>query len=364
MEEITMSDSVEITDPKLRAIVNRVTRKIELAIEKVGANQQDPAKYPLATDPKSFEQIIASRFRRLSDEKKKNAVAKIMSRINASQTIRQAHYGDLAQVDLTKPESIEAQSKVLPFPDNLKISAEYLKGLTTIHGQVVLPTLTLLGAVPKSSGLVPQTTTDKLEFRIHNITCWDRTSDGFLGTEATDEIASGGLSIDETGDTKTVSDFLVQNFSYDGQQKAYSPPLRFTYFNLNEGTDFPKTYWINPALAEQDNGDFWDYLYNLTNSVKAEISAALAAAVGIAIGSSGGPVGAIIGAVVGAAVGAAFNLFNTIISDEIWEGPTVSCTIPSLSARWSGNTYSPQHIVTYSGYGGLYKMTYSWNLFS
>jgi hypothetical protein len=192
----------------------------------------------------------------------------------------------------------------------------------------------------------------------------DRTSDGLAGFEATDEIRLGGTSIDETGDTKIVTDFSVQTFSYDGQQKTYSPPLQFTYFNLYEGTIFPKTYWVYAALAEEDNGSFWDFLYDLTNSVKAEITAALAAAVGIAIGSSGGPVGAVIGAVVGAAVGAAFNLLKNIIDDEVFGGPTVACTIPSLTARWSGNTYSPQHVATYSGYGGSYKMTYSWNLFA
>jgi len=364
MEEITVSGGIEIVDPKLRAIVNRVVQKIELAIEKVGANQQDPNKYPLAADPKSFEQIIASHFRTLSDEKKKNAIAKIMSQINASQAIRDAKYGDWARVDLTKPESIETQSKALPFPNNLKISPEYLKSLAAVQGNVILPMLTVPGGVSKSGGLAPQQTTDKLEFRIHNVTCLDRTGDGPLGTEATDEIRLGGTSIDETGDTKIVTDFSVQTFSYDGQQKTYSPLKQFTYFNLNEGTAFPKTYWVYAALAEQDNGSFWDFLYDLTNSVKAEITAALAAAVGIAIGSSGGPVGAVIGAVVGAAVGAAFNLFKNIIDDEIFGGPTVACTIPSLTARWSGNTYSPQHVVTYSGYGGSYKMTYSWNLFA
>ena len=132
-----MSGGIEIVDPKLRAIVNRVVQKIELAIEKVGANQQDPNKYPLAADPKSFEQIIASHFRTLSDEKKKNAIAKIMSQINASQAIRDAKYGDLARVDLTKPESIETQSKALPFPNNLKISPEYLKSLAAVQGNLL-----------------------------------------------------------------------------------------------------------------------------------------------------------------------------------------------------------------------------------
>ncbi|QHT71753.1 hypothetical protein GXP67_36370 [Rhodocytophaga rosea] len=370
MEQITISDSTQLVDPKLRAIVKHVMLKLELAIEKVAANHQDPTKYPLAADPTSFEQIIAARFRILSEEKKQIAMIKIMRRIKASKEKRVAHYGDLSEVDLTKAESIESQAKAILFPQHLKFSADHLKGLTKVHGDVLLPTSTILGGEAKSNGeakisnLAATAPTDNLEFRIHTVVCRDRTSDGIAGLEASDEMRLGGASADENGDTKTVKDFSVQTFTSDGQQKNYSPPLRFTYFNLNEGTAFPKTYWVTPVLAEQDKGDFWEYLYNLTKSVEKEITAALAAAVGIAIGSSGGPVGAIIGAVVGAAVGAAFTLFKNIVGDEIFGGPALSCSIPSLTARWSGNTYSPQHVVTYNGYGGQYQMTYSWNMYA
>ncbi|MBD0378348.1 MAG: hypothetical protein ICV51_22305, partial [Flavisolibacter sp.] len=52
MKQITMSDSVEIVDPKLRALVQRIVKKIELATDKVAANSQDPKKFPLSPNPK------------------------------------------------------------------------------------------------------------------------------------------------------------------------------------------------------------------------------------------------------------------------------------------------------------------------
>src|SRR5204862_520665 len=85
---------------------------------------------------------------------------------------------------------------------------------------------------------------DNLEFRILSVKCVDRTSDGFLGTEASDEIRLGGISIDESGDTHKISDFSVMTFDKDGEKKTYDPKKQFTYFNLNEGTDYPKTYYV------------------------------------------------------------------------------------------------------------------------
>ena len=356
MKEITLSDSIQIVDPKLRAIAQRITKKVELAIEKAGANQQDPKKYPLAADPKSFEQIIVSRFKKLSPEKKKIAIAKIMSRINASKASRDAHYGDLAKIDLTKADSIEAQSKALPTPEDVKISTEYLKKLTNIHGDVILPVQSVIEEASKTNGLMLQATTDNLEFRIQSVRCNDRTSDGFLGTEATDEIRLGGITVDENGDTKTVSDFSVQTFSYDGQQKTYTTPLRFTNFNLNEGT-FPKTYIVLLALAEADMGDFSKFISDLWSSVKVEVNAAVTGAISPILGP-------ILASSVAFVLSSVVNLIIRINGDEVFVPATLSCTINSFGGTWDGRTDSPEHVASFTGFGGSYGITYDWRKYA
>ena len=102
--------------------------------------------------------------------------------------------------------------------------------------------------------------TTKLELRIHKVRCDDETN-GFLGSEAgSDEIDLGGTTVDESGDTHKVSPFRVASFGDDGDQKVFSPPRRFTFFNLTEGTAFPKGYVATLVLAEIDSGGFNDFL--------------------------------------------------------------------------------------------------------
>jgi hypothetical protein len=79
-------------------------------------------------------------------------------------------------------------------------------------------------------------TTDKLERRIQKVHCVDETNPEFWGD---DEIALGGESVDESGDVKKISPFTVRNDFDDNEQRVYTPPKRFTEFNLRErGDDF------------------------------------------------------------------------------------------------------------------------------
>lgn len=359
MAEITMSNEVEIADPKLRAIVVRVAREAQLAIEKVAANHKQKATFPIATNPKSIEQILSSRFQVLPSVTKDIAATKALHNINVPAAVRTARFGDLAKVDLTKATSVDEQSQALPFPAALKFPASHLKTLTNLHGQVMVQNPITNG------GMTPQQTTDKLELRIHRVKCLDET-DGFLGSEAgDDEIDLGGSTVDESGDTKKVSAFRVGSDFDDGEQKTYSPVKRFTWFNMNEGTAFPKSYFVTLVMAEADMGGLPDFLNQLLTWVKSKVTAALAAAIGGAIGASGGPIGAIIGAAVGAVVGLVFDLFKSIWEDDIFKPATVSVNIPSLNARWpGGKTDSPEGVITYTGHGGKYQLTYDWRMFA
>lgn len=354
MADITNTQETELADAKLRKIAVRVAREAELAIEKVAANHAQPAKFPLSSEAKSVEQILASRFTSLPRAVQQRGARAALDRINAPAAVRARRFGDLASVDLTKATSVDAQVQALPFPAALKLPPNHLTSLTNLHGQVLV-----------SSGLVPQQTTDKLELRIHKVRCVDET-DGFLGSEAgDDEIDLGGVTVDESGDTKKVAPFRVGSSFDDGEQKVFSPPKRFTFFNLKEGTAFPKSYFVTLVLAEVDMGGLPGFINQLFDWVKSKVTAALAAALGGAIGASGGPVGAIIGAAVGFVVGLVFDLLKSIWEDDIFKPATVSVSIPSLNARWAGGkTDSPEGVITYTGHGGKYQLTYDWRLFA
>ncbi|MEN8653348.1 ATP-binding protein [Streptomyces sp. 21So2-11] len=194
----------------------------------------------------------------------------------------------------------------------------------------------------------------KLEFRIHRVKCLDSTSE--IGK---DEIYLGGTCVDESGDTKKISQFKVRSFD-TGNEQVYSPPRQFTFFNLREGTNYPKSYFVTLVLAEVDWGGFANFLNDLLDKVKAKVIAALTAAIGI----SGGAIGIIIGTAVGYVVGQVFEYLKKLWGDEIFKPVTLSTIVPSLTSRWAGKQDSPERTVTYSGYGGKYQVVYDWRMFA
>lgn len=347
MSTITHSEVNEPGDEVLRGIAVRIAREAELAMEKVAASHSRPDVFKVTGMPHSVEAMFATRFAQLTPAVQQGASHRALLRMRAPALRRARRFGDLARVDLTRP--LEEQFQRIPSALQASATKAWIKDLMPSQ----LP-----------PAVTPAPSTDKLELRIHKVKCLDET-DGFLGSEAgSDEIDVGGTTVDESGETKKVNAFRVGSHFDDGDHVTYSPPRQFTWFNLNEGTAFPKSYFVTLVLAEADMGGLPDFLNKLLDWAKAKVTAALAAALGGAIGASGGPVGAIIGAAVGFVVGLVFDLFKSIWEDDIFKPATLRVNIPSLGARWPGErTDSPEGVVTYTGHGGKYQVTYDWRLF-
>jgi hypothetical protein len=339
-----VNESSELADPALRKIAMRVVKELELAAEKVVANKAEPTNFPMPKDLNSMERILQSRFQKLKPEQQDIAVKRFMPRLKASSAIRTKSFQDLAQVDLRSVTPVAEQAAALPFPEKLKLSAAALQSIVKADIQ--------------PAAAVSQVT-DKLEFRILRVKCIDETGIDFnpFGDEpGSDEISLGGSSVDESGNVSKITQFKVGSFD-DGDVKNFSPPRRFTMFNLREGTAFPKSYFVTLALAEVDQGGFADFLNKVLDKVKDEVKTALIAA-GFAIGSSGGPVGALIGAVVGFAVDKLFELLKSVFQDDIFAPRTVSVKVPSLSHRFAGGkTDSGDKIIRFTGHNGTYDVT-------
>lgn len=349
MPDITMSQVADLADRRVREVAKRVLHTVLIASEKAVAMEAEPSVYKSPTDPSSLEQILLTRFRSLSADTRQAATVRVMRLAKAPAAERQKYFGDLVAIDLRSPHPVVEQVKTLPFPEKLKFPRTHLQGLS-VHGGLLAP------------GLVPMQTTGKLEFRIHKVRCVDETNPEFWGD---DEIALGGTTVDETGDTKKVNQFTVRDDFDDGEQKVYSPPKQFTWFSLMEGTEWPKSYFVTLVLAEKDMGGLADYLNKLVDAVKKEVISSLTTAIGAGIGASGGIVGAVIGAAVGWIVGKAIEWLKEWWSDDIFPPRTLSVSIPSLTHRWAGGvTDSPQGVARFIGHGGTYDVTYDWRLFS
>lgn len=356
MVDIVDTTVGEPKDPTLRAVLKRTVREFELAIEKVAANHAEPNAFPLPAEAGTTEQLLARRFRALPPTTKSAAAMGVAMRVKAPMSVQQRRLKELAGVELRKPTAIEKQVQALPRPAGLTLSKAQLLGEAKAAGAVVVPAGTAAVAGPR---------TTKLELRIHKVRCDDETN-GFLGSESgSDEIDLGGTTVDESGDTGKVTPFRVASFGEDGDQKVFTPPRRFIFFNLTEGTDFPKGYVVTLVLAEIDSGGFNDFIKKLLEKVKERVIAALAAALGGAIGVSGGPVGVIIGIAVGYVVGKVFELISNVWKDDVFAPISVRTSIPSLTARWpGGRTDSPERSVTFKGHGGQYTVTYDWRMFA
>ncbi len=106
MANLVASQVTEITDPKIRQIAVRIVRELELTAEKVACNHADPKRWPLATDSKSTEAIMASRFQALPATIKQSAATKAMARVTAAPAVREARFADLTNVNLTITRAI------------------------------------------------------------------------------------------------------------------------------------------------------------------------------------------------------------------------------------------------------------------
>jgi hypothetical protein len=354
MADIIDGIVTEPTDPKVRAALKRTVRELELAIEKVAANHADPAAFPMPAAAGSTERILARQFGRLPVPIRDAAGTAVALRVGASALRQKKRLGDLAGVDLRKPEAVEEQVASMPFPEALVLRPAEAEALVAAVPGVEAAAEAEAAAIPK---------TTKIELRLHKVRCDDETN-GFLGSEAfSDEIDLGATTVDESGDTGKVSPFRVASFD-DGEVKVFNPPRRLTFFNLTEGKTFPKGYVAVLALAEIDSGGFNDFLRQLTEKVRERVTAALTAALGAAIGASGGPVGVLIGLAVGWVVGKVFDLISNIWKDDLFTPIPVRVSVSSLTARWAGRTDSPQRTVTFKGHGGQYTVTYDWRVFA
>jgi len=330
-------------DRKVRAVLDRTVKEFELAAEKVAVNHAEPAKFPLPSGTGFTEQILAQRFAKLPADTRKAAAAGAARRLGAH-----TPKAELGSVDLSKPTAIEQQVSALPFPAALAFTP----------AKVAAP-------AEMTAALAVQPPLRHLELRIHKVRCDDETN-GLFGSEAgSDEIDLGGTTVDESGDTGKVSPFRVRSFGHDRDVQLYNPPRRFTFFNLTEGTAFPKTYVVTLALAEIDSGGFNEFLRKLTEKIKDRVIAALTAAIGGAVGASGGPIGIAIGVAVGYVVGKVFELLSNLWKDDVFKPVPVHVTIPSLSARWTGGkTDGPEQTAVFKGFGGQYTVTYDWKLYT
>ncbi len=209
---------------------------------------------------------------------------------------------------------------------------------------------------------------DKLSFKIERVKCIDETNPEWPGS---DEIAFGGISVDETGDTKKINERYVGGGFDDGDQKGYNPHLDYHWFNVREemvANQWPKQYAITLILAEKDHGGLNDALNSAWAHVKSHVKSMISKAVAGALTSYLGPV---IAKAIGEAVAWIVDVFVgwliSLFKDDIF--PPVNCFMNhagpyakfTIDGKW-GSPRSRTHRAHFYGHGGHYAIDYHWLL--
>jgi hypothetical protein len=209
---------------------------------------------------------------------------------------------------------------------------------------------------------------DKLGFYITEIKCVDETAPEWWGH---DEIAIAGISVDETGDTKRIGERFVGGGFDDGDRKRYRPHWRYTWFNMREGSFWPKRYTMTLLLAEKDHGGLSSVLNTVWSRIKNKVKALIEKAVAGLLSSWVGPaIASAIGKAVAWVVDKLFGWIINAFKDDVFPPMIRSIRVPSLHARWNysngrwGSPVSPRGRIHTYGHGGHYSIEYYWRMYS
>lgn len=249
-------------------------------------------------------------------------------------------------------------------PTVMRMLADNLRPV--LPGTIKPGTLGGAGAPP-----APIVVNKGLEFRIHQVKCVDETNPEWPGD---DEIAMGAVAVADNGSTSKINEFMVRDDYDDGETKIYNPPRLLKTFSLTN-VSYPADFLMVLALAEKDNGGLSDFLSDLWEAIKddvtaiiAAVSAAAGAIIGAGVGGTlgtaiGGPLGAIIGAVAGAIIGALVGWLISALKDDIFTPQPAAVHLPHASSTFAGGALtSPQFTVNFRDHGGHYRVYYSWKI--
>jgi hypothetical protein len=200
----------------------------------------------------------------------------------------------------------------------------------------------------------------KMRVKVIDVACIEDTSEW-----GADEIAIGGMIIAPNGDSAPIDDSTVSDDVHSGDDVALHQT--FATWNIDTKPDFPHIYGVVVALAERDDGGFWQWIHNLWDEVSPEVKTLVTTGVGAAIGGSvGGVIGAIAGAVIGAIVGFVISAFDN--PDDILGTHTVMMTLADDTKSyydWAKLTATggwPFHL-NYYGDGSHYRVNAAYKIY-
>ena len=374
--ENVFENAAVISNPAVKKIAERVAYTAMLAAEKVVA---EPDFQP---EEGSFEQLFYDRLAYFDNEKRLDIQTRALELYEAPAEVRTRVFGELGNLAMQDidnvmlavendfplsinpaflgvwqpPHGVELSPDVLErirassglINEDETLSSDAISGLGTVSTHLSNPD-SFTDNYPQlvSSSLDGNLAYNKLSFYIRKITCVKKSSWWEPGG---DDIAISGAYIDMAGKTRPIGRIYVgDDYFYDGVTKWYTPELEVCSLDLAQNSTWPKSVFINLAMAELDIGggfaDFVEKLWKMIESaVKKVIATTVGAAIGGGFGSAFGPAGTALGAAIGAAIAwASVKIFEWLINlldDDLFKPQPLKINIPNANG-WNGSRYSP-----------------------
>jgi len=228
----------ELSHPKLKKLAQRMASGFEVAVEKVVANLQDPARYPLPRDSKALEHRLRALVEKLPAAKRRELAKQVMPRVEAGAAGRERRYGDLAKIDLRSKQSVVEQLKALALPADLTLTQV---DATSLKDRIQK-------AVDKLKDFTPplqERERNTLLARVLEVRCV-KTAD-----VRKDKITLTGLAVNNLGGVRGFGPIKVGEFK-DGEAVPFPGPdhLQVATFDITQGDEFPKEFSVFFTLIE------------------------------------------------------------------------------------------------------------------
>jgi len=236
------------------------------------------------------------------------------------------------------------------------------KASLSSNGNTFTPTHPTGPTKGPGSGPKAPTVNSKLNFKLHKVTCIKKTSEIFK-----DIMAMGATTIAPDGTTTLINEFMIGHQGYSfvtGRWYDYIPAKVIQTFTLTN-TNYPASFVTILALAEKDSAGMSDFLSQLWTKVHAQVQTAVN---NFVIQQTNGTW---LEALVGVITAVAMWVFNNIIQwitallkDDIFTPIVLTQKLLTNHANFNGNASSPRYSTNVQGYGGEYRIEYSWELIS
>jgi hypothetical protein len=220
-----------------------------------------------------------------------------------------------------------------------------------------------LSAADASSEPKPPKPARRLVLQIHEVKCLDETGGRWREKIGGDEVTLSGLTIDAAGRAVRQQTFRIGKFEKDRSVKRYSPAHSFATFDLRQGPDFPRQYQTMLVLAERDEGGgLVDYVNAIVEGINTGSKPATSDKGGVAHSLLTDPPLSM-DAVAAKAVKLAVAKVGQWAKDDIFRPRATKVSMTTAQYRFAkGAVTSRPDTASFKGYGGLYRIVYSWRL--